>query len=182
MKKTIFVLSAFFLVVSPVLAGGLEEDFLPADQGLTLNQESKGVVFASDYQEVVNEDQEPGILGKIGGLASNTLNTAQRFVETPFKVSFKVFGQIFGRNNTADTAKETLKPEAPKSDEWVKLDPESVPDFSLKMKLDPGGYSVFEKSEGRRLANMSTAEKKGLGNRMLKVQILLQDIVSTDEQ
>jgi hypothetical protein len=179
MKKTLFVLSAFFLVASPVLAGGLEEAFLPADQGLTLNQKSQGVVFASDYlDEVVNEDQKPGLLRKFGDLASNTLNSGLNLVKAPLKV----VGRIFDWNGPVSDAPETAKIEGPQTETWTKLDPSSMPDLTLKMKDYPGGYTVDEKSEGHRLANISTTEKQGLGNKILKVQILLQDIVSTDEK
>lgn len=176
MKKTLFVLSAIFLVASPVLATGWEETLLPPDQSVTINSED----FERVRKEMVAEEPATGLLGKIEGLAASTISTAKEVLVTPLKV----VGQFIGRKQAKST--ETI-PDTPTltlkvSDPWEKLDPGLAPDFSLKLntKLDPN--SLSGKSEEKRLANINTSEKQGLGNKMLKVQILLQDIVSTDEQ
>ncbi len=182
MKKNLFILSAIFLVASPVLAEGWEESLYPTDLSLiNKSQESEGIQFASDQLDMVNKEREPGFLGKlgkIGGFAVSTLNTAKKGLETPI-----VFlGQFIGRNKSASTASDAPKLTLQESEPWVKLDLDSTPDFSLKVNAQPVPYSVFEKSEGKRLANIATSEKKGQDNRMMKIQILLQDIVSTDEK
>lgn len=177
MKKTLFVLSAIFLLASPVLAGGWEETLLPPDQSVTIKSED----FESVREEMVAEEPEKGFLGKIEGFAASTFSTAKEVLVTPLKAvgQFISGGKQAKPTETAsDTPTLTLKENEP----WVKLDPSLAPDFSLKLntKLDPN--SLSGKREEKRLANINTSEKQGLGNKMLKVQILLQDIVSTDEK
>lgn len=179
MKKIFFVLSAFFLLASPVLAGGWDDELYPPPQRLTNDQASMGVEYANDRLAVVNEEQEPGILRKTSGFALGVLNTAQKVVTTPV---VSIFGQIFGRDKSAETVTETPRPDTSADESWAKLDLDSVPDFSLKVKAKPVFYSESEKIEGMRLANTTTSEKKGLENRMLKVQILMQEFVSPDEK
>jgi hypothetical protein len=177
MKKTLFVLSATFLLASPVLAGGWEEKLLPLDQSLTIKSED----FERVRKEMVAEEPEKGFLRRIEGFAVSTISTAKEVLVTPLKA----VGQFISGGKPAkpaeivsDTPTLTLQ----ESEPGVKLDPSLAPDFSLKLntKLDPN--SLSGKSEEKRLANINTSEKQGLGNKMLKVQILLQDIVSTDEK
>ncbi len=174
MKKTFFILSAIFLIASPVLAGSWDETFYPADQSLIFkSQKSVGMQFAADRQEMMSEKREPGFIRKIGGLAS-------RVVEAPVKF----FGLFIGRDKSTEAVTETSQlvlQESEPSEPWMKLDLNSAPDFSLSLDPNVGGYSVFEKSAGQDLVGMNTAEKEGLGNRMMKVQILLQHIIFTDE-
>jgi hypothetical protein len=186
MRKTLFLLSLFLLVATPVLAAGWEETFYPQQEGLAVTAtQHEGIDFAADRVEMVQEKASPGLFSRIGGFA---VSSVQKVVETPVKL----FGLIVGRKEKTEEVSIEVPREKQTSTQQVStLDLNNVPNFQLDYDPYPG-YTWFEKNKGMQLANTpieeqtadesSTPRRRGLGNAMLKAQILLQEIVSIDEK
>ncbi|GMV65787.1 MAG: hypothetical protein H3C63_16815 [Candidatus Omnitrophica bacterium] len=192
MKQIISVLALFVLITGPVLAQDWEDSFYPPSDKLSITAtEFEGVEFATDRLELMNESSsdEPGLLGRIGGFAVNSVQTV---VETPVKFLSHIIGRKPKNQASSDgqVAAATPAPLIERQQEAPGI--EGLPATSLELKARPAYYSIFEKSEGLKLANTGTLDdsdqkspvpkNKGLKNKMVGIQILLQDIIFTDEK
>lgn len=190
MKQFISVLALLVFITGPVLAEDWEQSFYQSGEQLKITAtEFEGVEFATDRLELMNESSEPGLLGRIGGIA---INSVQTVVETPVKFLSHIIGRKDKEQKSNDDQVVVAPPAPVQAPQFDSLDIDRLPSTSLVLNARPAYYSIFEKSEGLKLANTGTLDdsdskspvpkNKGLKNKMIGIQILLQDIIFTDEK
>lgn len=177
MKKIALIFS-LFLVTGPVLAEGIEGEFMPSPEPLTLAPANVPPVETSSlHQEAAKPAPEGGMITKTFGLA---VGFGKRVLSTPAKLMDKA---IFWRNKAADQTPraEAAKVEDNASETNADLRADNVPVPRLALKISVDDRIKFLLAEARDENTQSPVpSKKGATNDRLKVQFLLQDIVSTE--
>lgn len=177
MKMRVIALLTLFLAASPVLAEVTEEAPFQVDMELKLNVSPPPELVAAPAAPIQGTESGLGVIGFLG----DTVGSAFKFGKMVVGAPVHMLGKIIGRDEN-----DMLRPVAestPKVSEVTDLQKGVEPTPELHLASQKEFLTRLEHLQTVRVASGTEEEpRKPTRREKIKVQLLLQDILSSEEK